>query len=207
MRQEKLPGRSESPLVIYYSNQGSNRFLAQKITKSLNCDMEEIVPRLNLFPLQLIFSAIKRGLGIKRIQKDLASYQTIILCGPIWMGHLISPLRSFLKNHGKQIRQLYFVSCCGSSDEMKEKKFGYGLVFKQVKDLMGPAFVGSTAFPITMVLPEEKREDAELVMKTRLSESNFTGQIRDRYDQFIENFKNHRWESQAAVDDIAAAKV
>jgi len=34
-------------IVIYYSNKGSNKYLAKKISKSLSSDIEEIKPRLN----------------------------------------------------------------------------------------------------------------------------------------------------------------
>lgn len=41
-------------IVIYYSNNGSNRFLAHKIAERLQCDIEEIKPRINAH-LLLVF--------------------------------------------------------------------------------------------------------------------------------------------------------
>lgn len=40
-------------IVYYYSKKGNNRFLAEKITDELKCEIEEICPRLNVFPLML----------------------------------------------------------------------------------------------------------------------------------------------------------
>ena len=37
-------------LVVYYSNTGSNKYLAEKIAAVLSCDNEAIKPRLNFFP-------------------------------------------------------------------------------------------------------------------------------------------------------------
>ena len=41
------------------------------------------------------------------------------------------------------------------------------------------------AFPIDLVLTDEKKEDGDLIMKTRLSEATFTGEIQDRLENFI----------------------
>jgi len=38
----------EKAIVIDYSNNGSNRYLAKNIAKNLNCEIEEIKPRLNV---------------------------------------------------------------------------------------------------------------------------------------------------------------
>ena len=82
--------------MVYYSKNGSNRYLAGKI----------------------------------------ADYDRVILCGPIWMGRLIPPLRTFLLKYKHIIRQLYFVTCCGSSDAKKDEKFGHALVFREVENIM-----------------------------------------------------------------------
>jgi hypothetical protein len=34
-------------MVYYYSHKESNRFLAQRIANDLNCEIEEVKPRLN----------------------------------------------------------------------------------------------------------------------------------------------------------------
>lgn len=34
-------------IVYYYSQKGSNRFMANKVSNDLDCEMEEIKPRLN----------------------------------------------------------------------------------------------------------------------------------------------------------------
>lgn len=41
-------------LVVYYSREGSNKFLAQKISQTLGCELDEIRPRLNSFLLFLM---------------------------------------------------------------------------------------------------------------------------------------------------------
>ena len=169
-------------IVIYYSNNGSNRFLAKKITRNLNCEIEEIKPRLNVH-LFLLFGI---SLGNKKVKANLSEYDMIVLCGPIWMGKFIAPLKGFVKKYRKAINKLVFASCCGSSFEMKDKKFGHGLVFKEVKEMLNEKCIHCEAFPVTLVLPEDKREDPNTVMKTRLTDDNFKGEILDRFNAFIQ---------------------
>ena len=69
--------------------------------------------------------------------------------------------------------------------EMKDKKFGHALVFKEVNELLNGNCMHCEAFPVSLVLPEDKKEDAETVMKTRLSEDNFNGEIFNRFNSFI----------------------
>lgn len=172
-------------IVIYYSNTGSNRYLAEKIAQRLDCDIEAIRPRPNLFFILMLLSALKTSWGIKSLNHNPAQYDRIVLCGPIWMGNFISPLRGFINKYRKQIKQLYFVTCCGSSDAVKNDKFGHGTVFQLVKDMLGDTCVLCRAFPIGLVLPEDKQQDSDAIMKTRLSDDNFKGEVQERFEGFI----------------------
>jgi flavodoxin len=172
-------------LVVYYSNTGSNRYLAEKIALRLDCDIEAIRPRGNVFPILLLLSAMKTSWGVKSLRHYLEEYERIILCGPIWMGKFIAPLRGFIKKYNKRIKELVFVTCCGSGYEVKDDKFGHATVFELVKDILGHRLVHCQAFPIGLVLPEDKKKDSDLIMKTRLSDDNFTGEIQKRFDEFI----------------------
>lgn len=169
-------------LVVFYSRKGSNRFLAKKISNILSCEMEEIRPRLNLFPLFLM----NLHLGIRPLKKPVSKFERIILCGPIWMGKFIPPLRSFVLKYQSQIKQLVFVTCCGSSFKGKDEKFGHGLVFKEVESIFKDKPLQCQAFPIGLVLPEEQREDSDAFMKTHLNDQNFKGEIKVTFDKFME---------------------
>lgn len=169
-------------IVVYYSNKGSNKYLAHKISKSLECDIEAIRPRLNVFLLFLM----NLHLGIRQLKSDIKAYNTVILCGPIWMGKFIPPLRSFVKKYNRQIGKIIFVTCCGSTDAKKDEKFGHGWVFKEVESMLIGKCVFCQAFPVSLVLPEELQEDTEAFMKTHLNDNNFKGIIQKRYDGFIQ---------------------
>jgi len=159
-------------LVVYYSEKGSNRVLARRIAEKTGFDMEEIRPRVNsIFPL-ILGSFTKSGLGNKKINRNIAAYDTIILCGPIWVGQVIYPLSCFIKKYKSQINKLYFITCCGGGDDQKDSKFGYETVFTKMKRLLGDKFAGGFAMPIKLLIPPGDPEDG--VMKTRLSSGNFS---------------------------------
>lgn len=45
------------------------------------------------------------------------------------------------------------------------------------------------AFPIALALREEDRENGELIMNTRLTESNFKGELRELFEDFTASMK------------------
>ncbi|HAF31217.1 MAG TPA: hypothetical protein DCG75_19430 [Bacteroidales bacterium] len=169
-------------IVVYYSRKGSNKYLANKIADTLSCEIEEIKPRLNVFLLFLM----NIHLGIKPLKNNPEKFDKVILCGPIWMGRFIPPLNSFVHKNLNSIKQLVFVTCCGSSYDKKDEKFGHGLVFKEVKEILNEKCILCQAFPIDLVLSEDQKGDDAAFMNTHLSDSNFKGEIQFRFDKFIE---------------------
>ena len=172
-------------IVYYYSRTGSNNYLAERISGRLKCEKEEIRPRINNFFLFLL----NISAGVKAVKNKPSAYDRVFVVGPVWVGRFIPPLKGFLKKYREEIKNLYFVSCCGSGDDQKDEKFGHGPVFKQVKELIGDKCRECVAFPIGLVVGEDKKKDADTIMKTRLTDENFKGEIEERFDRFIEAVK------------------
>jgi flavodoxin len=169
-------------IVVYYSRKGSNKYLAEKISNQLECDLEAIRPWLNVFLLFLM----NIHLGIRPLKHNIKVYDRVILCGPIWMGKFIPPLRSFITKYSESINTLIFVTCCGSTYAKKDEKFGHGLVFKEIENLLNDKCILCQAFPIGLVMPEGKKEDKDAFMKTHLNDENFKGEIQELFENFIE---------------------
>jgi flavodoxin len=173
-------------IVVYYSRKGSNKYLAEKISKQLVCDVEAIKPWLNVFLLLLM----NVHLGIRPLKSNITEYDRIILCGPIWMGKLIPPLRSFITKYSGSINKLIFVTCCGSTYAKKDEKFGHGLVFKEIENLLNDKCLLCQAFPIGLVMPDDQKEDSDAFMKTHLKDENFKGEIVGKFEDFIQTIKS-----------------
>jgi menaquinone-dependent protoporphyrinogen IX oxidase len=176
-------------IVYYYSHKGSNRFLAQRMAGDLACDIEEIKPRLNVHMLMIM----GLNLGNKKLKTKVEDYDTVILCGPIWMGKLIVPLKNFVLNYRRKVKRLIFVSCCGSSFKDKDNKFGHNLVFNQVKNLLNNKCIHCEAFPIDLFVPAELKDDSAAFMKVHLNNENFKGEIIPLYNDLISNIKNQSY--------------
>lgn len=168
-------------IVIYYSRKGSNEYLAKKIASRLQSECEAIRPRFNAFALILL----NLNPGIRSLKHRLKDFDRVILVGPIFMGRFIAPLRSFIMRYRDQIHELIFVTCCGSTYEKKDEKFGHGLVFSELKGLMNGKLSLTQAFPVGLILPEDQQEDTDAFMKAHLSESTFKGEIADRFEEFM----------------------
>lgn len=174
-------------IVLFYSKSGSNKYLANKISEKLHCEIYPIVPWFNSL-FYLIFSGLfNRGFGIKKLNIDLTDYENIILCGPLMMGKVVSPINDFLKKYKDQIFRLHFVCCCGSTDKSKNNKFGYVGAFDMIKGEHKIKFATCEAFPIDLVIPEDKKNDDQSMMKTRLSDENFNGEVELRLDSYLLN--------------------
>ena len=169
-------------IVYYYSNKGSNRYLANKIADDLNCEVEEIKPRLNSHLLMLT----GLNFGNRKLKTKVEDYDRVILCGPIWMGKLIVPLKNFVNKHLSEIKKLIFVTCCGSSFKDKDDKFGHNLVFKEVKSILNDKCLHYEAFPVGLVLPNDQKEDPDAFMKVHLNDDNFKGEIVEIYNAFMQ---------------------
>ena len=176
-------------LVAYYSNTGNNKYLAERIAKDKNCDLVEIAPREKKFFGLMMSSLLKISLGIHGIAKNIKDYDAVILCGPIWVGQLISPLSDFLKKYGSDIRKLYFITCCGSGEGSKDTKYGYDKVFEKIRTLMSGKLLFAEALSVELVTPEEMKGNGEEAMKIRLSDENFKGEMLKKYASLIDRIE------------------
>ena len=176
-------------LVVYYSRSGNNRFLAEKLAKDRNADIVALRPWCNAFALLALASLTHLSFGNHKIKANVDDYDAIIVCGPIWIGQLIAPLRDFMRKFRKRIKKLYFVTCCGGGEDTKDTKFGYSHVFNLAQLLMDGAWAGAEAFPIDLIVPPEMKGKSEEIMKLKLSNENFKGPIADKYAEFIKTIR------------------
>lgn len=169
-------------LVAYYSGNGSNRFLAEKTASDLDAQLVELVPRVKGLVIPATF--LKIGFGNRNITVNPASYDSIIVCGPIYMGNLAAPCYHFIRKFGKSAKTLNVITCCASKDSAKDETFGYNRLFTKLR---GTGMVNGIcqAFPVELVVPADQQSDDEVMMNTRLSEENFNGEIHRRHQEFI----------------------
>jgi menaquinone-dependent protoporphyrinogen IX oxidase len=93
-------------LLVYYSLSGTTKRLALKLAGSLNADLEEIVPVHQLRPgfmtyVRVGWAAVTRSLmPVRPVTHQVGTYDLVIVGGPVWIGHIAAPVRSWLKASG-----------------------------------------------------------------------------------------------------------
>ncbi len=178
-------------IVYYFSKTGNNKYLAEKLGENLNCETEQVKPQTNIFLLLLLATFLKINIPLKKLKHPITNYDQVIICSPIWIGSLISPLRSFLKKYKDTYKEVVFITCCGGTKETADGKFGYKQVFNKAKDIAGDKLVLCQAISILLAVPKDKREDDEEIMKTKLNDNNFKGEFEAEFDQIIAKVKNN----------------
>lgn len=176
-------------LIAYYSHGGNNRFLAEKIATDLGGELVELRPRLKAFACVLIASATHASFGNRKVKRPVGEYDAVILCGPIYMGQLIAPVRDFMETNRKVLKRLYFATCCASGEREKDTKFGYNAVFAAARAILGERLAGSAAFPFELFAADEMRANPDGILKIKLTEGKFSGAGAERYAAFMRELR------------------
>lgn len=194
---KKEAPKEETPkmLVLYYSQTGNTKAVAEEIATKLGADIEEITM---IDPYDPDFQAtIERCMkereqniipDIQPVKADLANYDVIFLGYPVWFGTYAPPVINFLNNadlSGKKI-----VPFC---------TFGSGGLESSVKDL-------TAAEPDAEILPGYGVRAARLEAMPK-EVDNFLksiGFIEGEYVQLAEFPEQHEVsEEEAAIFDAA----
>jgi flavodoxin len=113
-------------LVAYYSRSGNTQALARELGAALGADVEEIVePRHRRGPGGYVRSLIDvftgRSPPVAVPHNDPAKYDLVLLGGPVWAGHIASPLRSFAGRYAADAPQIAFF--CTEGGQGAERAF------------------------------------------------------------------------------------
>lgn len=108
-------------LIVYYSRTGKTKNAAEKLNEELDCDIEEIYDRVSR---KGILGFIKSGhdatkgkmTAITGEIKDVSVYETIIICTPIWAGHVSSAIRTYIMLNKDKLKNVAFLSTGAGSN-------------------------------------------------------------------------------------------
>ena len=109
-------------IILYYSHSGNTKALANKKAEELGADIEEIKEVKSPFILVGIMRALRqKKTAIRPIKAKLDSYEKVIIMGPIWAAHPVSPINSIIEclPAGKDV-ELIMVSGGGGSQKSAE---------------------------------------------------------------------------------------
>ena len=107
-------------LLVYYSRTGNTRMIANTISESIECDIEEIVEKDKR---KGIIGYIKSGYQASRDKADhiedskyeISDYDLVIIGTPVWAGKMSVPVRTYLKKNMDKIPLLACFCTTGRS--------------------------------------------------------------------------------------------
>ena len=123
-------------IVIYYSMLGNTEYVANYISKKVNCDLLRIEPEKE-YPTKGIGKFFHAGRSsvmeelpkLKEYRVDLDKYDYIIFGSPVWASNFVPPLRTFIKeNKDKLVNKkisVFFSFSGGGADKAEEKLKDY----------------------------------------------------------------------------------
>lgn len=108
-------------LVAFYSRSGTTRKVARQIATALDADVlaiTDLQPRTGALGfMRSVVEAMRARLPpIGPVRLDLLDYDLVVLGTPVWAGHLSSPMRRFLHDHGRELSSTaFFCTMAGNS--------------------------------------------------------------------------------------------
>ncbi len=177
-------------LVVYYSKTGNSKFIAEKLAKDLDCDIKSITPSINGLILLFFLSIFRVRVDCGITKEDLASYDEVIVLGPIWGGLLIAPLRSVLRVCVRAKKAIHFAVSCETSETEKDGKYGYEGVLTKARKVGSTLIKTTCAFSTSLVRTEDEAPSLQMSEKTKFTRENFSGLIQTKFDDFLNKIKS-----------------
>jgi flavodoxin len=167
-------------LVVAYSLSGNNTLLADHLAGQLEADRADINPDRSMGMFQIALDALfNRSPKLKPEHRDPGGYDVVVLAGPIWMGKIASPIRSYVEEFRSHLRTIAFVSACGGALGPNEK------VGAQVKKLIGEDPVAFKQLYINDLLPAEQQNDSKATSAYTVTSADLEGGWKTDIDEFV----------------------
>ena len=107
-----------STLVVYYTNTGNTRRMAELLAKELKADLAEVTCERYLRwygPVAMAWDIFTRHLPkVTVVVPPGGEYDCVVIGGPVWAAKAAPPILS-LASHWPGTRKALFVTCSGSS--------------------------------------------------------------------------------------------
>lgn len=144
-------------IVIFYSYEGSTKFIAQTIANEINADLLEIKPQKEMKThgfMKFVWGGRQAVMQSKPdllpLDKDLTEYELIIIGTPVWAYNMTPPIRSFLTQN-KLSNKKIALFCCHEGNP--------GKALENIeRELQGNEIIGKNDF---MLVAKQKDENAK----------------------------------------------
>ncbi len=131
-------------LVVYYSNNGNTKNIAENLKSVTGGDIKEIELNEkysdNIFKMsKLVRKQLKEGYLPKINNIDISGYDVVFVCSPIWDFSISLPVKSFLKNNNFENKIIIpFFTYSGGAGKNK--------LIKEIENLTGNVNIKNPLF-------------------------------------------------------------
>jgi flavodoxin len=121
-------------LIMYYSKTGKTQIVAEELKAFMpDARVVEIKSDVGIMKAVMWHQLFNRNACNEPINVDLEKYDRVILCSPIWLQKISSPIRTIINTlslKGKKVQM--FVVCAGHFGEGGQKKLKKQLASKEI---------------------------------------------------------------------------
>lgn len=102
-------------LVVYYSQGGHSKLVAEAIASACDADIEAIHEVKNRTGTlrSALEGLFERLTDIGPVEKDPGDYDLVIVGTPVWVGNISSPVRTYLTQQSDKFKQVAFFCTMG----------------------------------------------------------------------------------------------
>lgn len=129
-----------SRIIIFYSRTGNTQTVAEEYAgenKTAIYGIKDLVNRRGFFGgIKSAFQAfMKKATPIDDVAIDISAYSRVILCTPVWLGRIPSPVRTFIMEYGRLVNKVEYIIT--HSNEKKD----YRKTMREMDKLIGKVHV------------------------------------------------------------------
>jgi hypothetical protein len=153
-------------LILYFSKTNKTKIVAEELKARIpSAKLVEIKADVGIMTAVFWHQLFNRNACTEPIAVDLNKYDTVILCSPVWLQKISSPMRTIINTvplEGKQVR--IFAVCAGHFGESRQEKLKK-LIASKGMNLAGIAVIkagGKTDEEIRMQTREQFNNTAPL---------------------------------------------
>ena len=139
---------SERTLIVFYSNTGTSRRVADLLASKFKWPCGEISETRSRTGAAgmlrcVMDSLLKRHPAIRYEGPDTRGFETVVLVAPIWLAELAGPMRSFVREHARGLKRVAVISVMGGQ--------GATNAFAEIDRILGRPPILSTSFTARVV--------------------------------------------------------
>ena len=135
-------------VLCVYSRSGNTKKVMKSIAAELNAELVQLTDGVERGGLRGWFrcglDAVKRDCPAARpieTERKLENYRLVIIGTPVWAGRCSSVVRSFLKQHGKELNRVAYVLTRGSEHKSED-------IYRQMDQYTGKPHQAATSLRV-----------------------------------------------------------